>query len=203
MSGPAPTPVTDALARLEAALLDTGEVLGAEMRDGLTAAIPGLRAFAVSLTRNQARADDLVQETMLKAWSHRARFEPGTNLGAWLATILRNIHVSEIRRHRREVEDVDGSIAGALSVPPPQAGSDSMRDLEAAMARLTREQRDAILLVTVEDVPYHEAAEILGCAVGTLKTRVCRARDRLAEMLGHDARTPVMIRPRPSLQVHG
>jgi RNA polymerase sigma factor (sigma-70 family) len=200
--GPVPDRVRDFLSRLESALAAQGESLGDDMRRGLGDAAPALRAYAISLTRNAARADDLVQETMLKAWTHRDRFEPGSNLGAWLATILRNLHVSDIRKHRREVEDVDGEFAGALSMPPPQSDRDTVRDLESAMRRLTPEQRDAIILVTVRDVPYNEAAAMLGCAVGTLKTRVCRARDRLAEMLGHETRTPVMVRP-PRAAMHG
>ncbi len=197
----APAPgLGDALTRLEEVLGALGAGLDEEMRRGLALAAPGLRAFAMNLARNEARADDLVQETLLRAWKHHGRFEPGSNLQAWLATILRNLHVSEMRKARREVEDVDGGFAGTLSVEPPQAGWAAARDLQTAMSRLTPEQRDAILLVTVKDVPYHKAAAILGCPVGTLKTRVCRARDRLAEMLGHEGRTAVMVRhPRPSL----
>lgn len=192
--------VDASLSRLDAVLSRMGETLGDEMRAGLSAAAPALRAYALSLSRNESRADDLVQETMLKAWKNHARFEPGTNLQAWLSTILRNLFISELRKTKREVEDVDGTIAGTLSVEPSQGDRLEVRDLQAAMGRLTPEQRDAIILVTVKDVPYHKAAAMLGCPVGTLKTRVCRARDRLAEMLGHEGRTAVMVRsPRQTL----
>jgi hypothetical protein len=103
------------IARLEAALAAQGEVVRPEFRDGLLQAVPSLRAFALSLTSNTARADDLVQDTLLKGWQHRARFQPGTNLNAWLFTILRNIFYSDHRKRVREVEDQDGSYAARLA----------------------------------------------------------------------------------------
>ncbi len=155
-----------------------------EFADQLIAAIPGLRAFGVSLTSKADRADDLVQETLLKAWKHHDSFEPGTNLKAWLYTILRNEFYSQIRKRKREVEDADGAYAGRVAVPPAQHGHLDMSDMKAALAQLPEEQREAIILVGASGFSYEEAAEICRVAVGTIKSRVSRARTRLTEVLG-------------------
>lgn len=153
------------------------------VRDSLVAAIPNLRAFAISLTGDPHVANDLVQETLLKAWSHREKFAPGTNLKAWLFTILRNTYFSDFRKKRREVQDVDGAAAAQLSSPPEQNGHMDMADFRRALGELSEDQREALLLVGAEGFSYEEAAEIAGCAVGTVKSRVNRARARLAEVL--------------------
>lgn len=153
------------------------------VREALVAAIPNLRAFAVSLSGNQHTANDLVQETLLKAWMHRDRFEPGTNLKAWLFTILRNTYFSNFRKSRREVQDVDGAAAARLATPPAQAAHLDFADFRAALAKLSEDQREALLLIGAEGFSYEEAAQIAGCAVGTVKSRVNRARARLAELM--------------------
>ncbi len=153
------------------------------LRDSLVAQIGSLRAFAVSLCGDRERADDLVQETLFKAWNHLDSFKEGTNLKAWLFTILRNTYFSERRKRKREVEDTDGSYAARLSSRPEQYGHMDMKDFQAALAQLPDDQREALILVGAAGFSYEEAAEISDCAVGTIKSRVNRARTRLGEML--------------------
>ncbi len=160
----------------------------------LLAVIPNLRAFAVSLCGNLDRADDLVQETLVKAWSNIDSFVEGTNLRAWLFTILRNIYYSEYRKRRREVADPDGAFAAKLATAPAQSGHMDMLDFRAALQHLPSDQREALILIGASGLSYEEAAGVCGCAIGTMKSRVNRARSRLAEMLsitsgiefGHD-----------------
>jgi len=158
----------------------------ATLRDDLIAAIPNLRAFAVSLCGQPSQADDLVQETLVKAWSNLDSFTLGTNLKAWLFTILRNVYFSELRKRRREVEDSDGAFARRLSVHGEQAGHMDFEDFREALAKLPPDQREALVLVGASGFSYEEAAEIAGCAVGTVKSRVNRGRRRLSELLGVD-----------------
>lgn len=157
---------------------------GEHLKADLLAAIPRLRAFAYSLSGNRDRADDLVQETMLKAWSHIDSFQPGTNLRAWLFTILRNSFLSDVRRRKREIEDAGGKIAGEIPVLPAQQGGADMNDMLKALDLLPPLQREAVVLVGAAGMSYEEAAQIANCAVGTIKSRVNRARVRLAEHLG-------------------
>jgi RNA polymerase sigma-70 factor, ECF subfamily len=152
--------------------------------DEMMASLPSLRAFAISLVRDADRAEDLVQETMLRAISKREQFEPGTNLQAWLFVTLRNQVFSDRRKSMREVEDVDGSYAATLTVIPDQEDSIMFQELEAALRKLKKGQREAILLVGADGLSYEEAAQALGCAVGTIKSRVNRARSCLAELMG-------------------
>ena len=156
------------------------------MRDALLAAVPSLRAFAISLTNNVDRADDLVQDTLLRAIAHIGRFERGTNLNAWLFTILRNLFHSEYRKRRREVEDPEGSYASHLASPPEQGAKLDLADLRVALTKLPPDQREALLLVGAAGLPYEDVAAIMNCAVGTVKSRVNRARLRLAQLLGFD-----------------
>jgi RNA polymerase sigma-70 factor, ECF subfamily len=149
----------------------------------LIAAIPGLRAFGISLTSNADRADDLVQETMLKAWKNFASFQEGSNMRAWLYTILRNEFYTQLRKRKREVEDADGVFAAKLSVSGGQESHLDMEDMRAALSQLPTDQREAIILVGASGFSYEEAAEICVVAVGTIKSRVSRARTRLAELL--------------------
>lgn len=161
----------------------TKPALSADQRLQLLAAIPRLRAFAISLVGNLDDADDLVQDAVARGLTHLDRFEPGTNLQAWLFTILRNLFYSNFRRRRREVEDVDGMYAGKVSVAPEQGGHLDVADLQMALARLSPEQREAIILVGAEGLTYEQAAKICGVVVGTIKSRVNRARNRLAELM--------------------
>ncbi|HMN87574.1 MAG TPA: sigma-70 family RNA polymerase sigma factor [Bauldia sp.] len=153
------------------------------IRDGMLKAVPGLRAFAISLSGNVDRADDLVQETLLRAIANIKSFTPGTNLSAWLFTILRNQFRSEYRKRRREVEDADGAFAARLEAPAEQLAKVEFNDLKSALSRLPDDQREALILVGASGFSYEEAAEICGCAVGTIKSRVNRARNRLADIM--------------------
>jgi RNA polymerase sigma-70 factor (ECF subfamily) len=146
----------------------------------MLAAVPSLRAFAISLCGNVDRADDLVQEALLRALANLSSFEPGTNMSAWLFTILRNLFRSE---RRREVEDVDGSYAEQLTFSPEQSTRLEINEFREALKSLPPEQREALILVGASGFSYEEAARICGCAVGTIKSRVNRARGRLAEIL--------------------
>jgi RNA polymerase sigma-70 factor, ECF subfamily len=154
------------------------------VKQAFIAAIPNLRAFAVSLCGNLERADDLVQETMLKAFKHIDTFQEGSNLKAWLFTILRNTYFSERRRLKREVEDADGIHAARVAVHPQQHGHMDMRELQDALNLLQDDQREAVILVCAAGLSYEEAAEISGCAVGTIKSRVNRARAKLSDIMG-------------------
>ena len=157
-------------------------------REDVVALAPALRAFAWSLSHNGADADDLVQETLIKAWSNRDKFEPGTNLRAWLFTILRNTYYTAVSRRRREQPDPDGKHAAALSAPPTQDWTMTMQSLQAALQKLPIEHREALILVGAAGLSYEEAASICNCAVGTIKSRVNRARARLVRLM--DAETP-------------
>ncbi|ARP99561.1 sigma-70 family RNA polymerase sigma factor [Pseudorhodoplanes sinuspersici] len=157
------------------------------LRDQILAAIPSLRAFAISLSGNVDRADDLVQETILRAFANIHSFQPGTNMPAWLFTILRNLFRSEYRKRRREVEDADGGFAETLKSHPDQIGRVEFQEFRAALAQLPAEQREALILVGASGFSYEEAADICECAVGTIKSRVNRARSRLAKLLQVDS----------------
>jgi RNA polymerase sigma-70 factor (ECF subfamily) len=151
--------------------------------------LPSLRAFARSLAHNPAQADDLVQDTLVKALANVERFEPGTNLRAWLFTILRNHYYSQLRKAKREVEDADGKFAARLASRPEQDGSVDLEDFKVAFAQLAPDHREVLTLVGASGCSYEEAAQICGCAVGTIKSRVNRARKKLSDMLGLDEET--------------
>jgi RNA polymerase sigma-70 factor (ECF subfamily) len=157
--------------------------LDPSLREAVLAAVPKLRAFAISLCGNVDRADDLVQETLLRALANIGSFQPGTNMSAWLFTILRNHFHSEYRKRRREVEDSDGSYAETLKSQPDQTARLELQEFRVALAKLPADQREALILVGASGFSYEETAEICGCAVGTIKSRVNRARTRLAELM--------------------
>ena len=138
--------------RLEAALIGIGP--SDELRDQMLAAVASLRAFALSLTRNPDDADDLVQETVVKAWAAYDRFEPGTNLQAWLFTMLRNRFYSTYRSRPREVEDPDRLYAAKLSIAPEQPGCVAFAALRSALLALSDDQRAAVLLVGAQGYSY-------------------------------------------------
>ncbi len=161
-------------------------------RDEVVGMIPTLRAFAWSLSHNGSDADDLVQDTLIKAWSNRDKFEPGTNLRAWLFTILRNTYYTHVQRRRREVRDETGEYAGALKTLPTQDWSIAMGALQSALQQLPDEHREALILVGAAGLSYEEAAEICGCALGTIKSRVNRARARLLKIMDAEDATDVM-----------
>ncbi len=152
-------------------------------RDVILAAVPSLRAFAMSLSGKFDRADDLVQETLLRAIANIHSFTPGTNMSGWLFTILRNLYRSEYRKRRREVEDPDGDYLDRLISPPEQHSRVEFKEIFDALAKLRLEEREALLLVGASGFSYDDAAAICETAVGTIKSRVNRGRRQLAELL--------------------
>jgi len=153
------------------------------IRDAMVAAIPRLRRFAVALA-NAQQADDLVQETLLLACDKIRLFDGRSEMLPWLITILRNQFYSEHRRRRREVEDVDGAYAETLTTGPTQIAYAEHANLRAALLKLPREMREALLAVGYSGLSYQEAAQACGCPVGTIRSRVHRARESLAALLG-------------------
>lgn len=171
-------------------------------RDEIIDHLSALRAFAMSLTRNSSAADDLVQDTVEKAWKNITSFTPGTNMRAWLFTIQRNAFYSIRRKVKREVEDVDDVMAGSLAVKPDHDGRLAMNDFRHAFEKLPDEQREALILVGGSGFSYEEAAQMCNVAVGTIKSRANRGRKKLAELLHlaenedptiHDANTASVL----------
>src|SRR6185437_9856427 len=144
----------------------------------LLATLRSLRAFAFSLSGRHDKADDLVQDTIMKPWAKQESFQMGTNLKAWLFTILRNEFYSQMRKRGREVQDSDGIMTARLAVHPAQHGQLDLKDFRSALERLPEDQREAIILIGASGFSYEEAAEICGCTVGTIKSRVSRARSK-------------------------
>jgi len=153
------------------------------LRDDILAAVPSLRAFAISLSGKSDRADDLVQETLLRALANIDSFQPGSNLSAWLFTILRNLFRSDYRKRRREVEDAEGSYSKTLKSQPAQSSHLEFEEFRTALEKLPQDQREALILVGASGFSYEDAAAICGCAVGTIKSRVNRAPSKLSAML--------------------
>ena len=153
----------------------------------MLAVVPHLRAFARGLCGRADVADDLVQETLLKAWAAQERFEPGTSMRAWTFVILRNAYLTEMRRNRFR-GDYDETVAERILVAPPgQEGPLHLSDMHRALLTLPPERREALLLIGAGGFSYEEAAEICGCAVGTIKSRVGRARATLTAMMEEGA----------------
>ena len=153
-------------------------------KDDLVAEIPSLRAFATSLCGSVTLADDLVQDALLKAWTHASKFQPGTSLRAWLFTILRNSYYSQYRRRVREVQDSDGVYARDVAVAGNQESHLDLADFRKAMGHLPPEQREVLMLVGASGLTYEETAAICGVEVGTIKSRLSRARAKLTDLLG-------------------
>ena len=152
-------------------------------REEMLAVVPRLRAFGISLCGDVDKADDLVQETLQRALAHLDSFQPGTNMLAWLITILRNLFYANYRKRRREVEDGDGRYAASLKSQPEQDSRIEFEELREALAKLPADQREALILVGASGFSYEEVANICGCAAGTIKSRVSRARSRLAKLM--------------------
>jgi RNA polymerase sigma-70 factor (ECF subfamily) len=153
------------------------------LRDTMLAAMPGLRAFAISLCKNRDEADDLVQETLLRACVSIDSFQPGTNMSAWLYTILRNHFYSECRRRRRRLDPIDAH-AARLAAKPEQIAQSEYRDVWRALSKLPASQQEALILIGASGLSYEEAARACGCPTGTMKSRVRRSRIDLALLMG-------------------
>lgn len=158
-------------------------VLDKEFRDGLVEAIPYVRAFARALCGSKAPADDLAQETLAKAWAARASFQAGTNLKAWLFMIARNQFYSEKRRSWRSVAWDEELADARLIAPDSQLQHLELGDLKRALTKITPEQREALILVGAGGLSYEEASVVCNCAIGTVKSRVARARQAIVRML--------------------
>ncbi|MEM1428743.1 MAG: RNA polymerase sigma factor [Pseudomonadota bacterium] len=156
-------------------------------RDEIAQHLAAMRAFAISLTRDATAADDLVQDTVVKAWTNFGSFREGTNLRAWLFTILRNHFYTTRRKLRREIGDADGVFSSRLAEKPAHDGRLALRDFAAAFAQLPDEQREALVLVGASGFSYEDAARMTCVPAGTVKSRANRARRKLADLLGLEA----------------
>ena len=155
-----------------------------EFKKELAQVIPHLRAFGRSLSGNRDLADDLVQETLMKAWAARQRFQAGTNMRAWTFIILRNLYLSQMRRARFKGEWDDLVADRILAAPASQDKHVELGDMQRALLHLPQPQREALILVGAGGFAYEEAAEICGVAVGTIKSRVARGRVALEAVMG-------------------
>lgn len=159
--------------------------------------IPRLRAFALSLTHNAEEADDLVQDVLLRAWRARDSYELGTNLHAWLFRILRNAFYNDAVVKRRSVQDVDGAMAAKLPAAPNQEWRVRWGEMLEALQELKPQAREALLMIVAAGMSYEQAAAICGCPVGTIKSRIKRARAELARKIDFDLE-PVSESPPPA-----
>src|SRR6476646_767856 len=176
---------TDAPGSSETPAIET--LSDADFKAELTLVIPQLRAFGRSLSGNRDTADDLVQETLMKAWSARLRFQAGTNMRAWTFIILRNIYLSQMRR-TRFTGNWDDLVADRILVTGPnQSGQLELADVQRGLQTLPEAQREALILVGAGGLSYEEAAEICGVAVGTIKSRVARGRVALEAVLNDNS----------------
>ena len=158
-----------------------------EFKDQLAQVIPHLRAFGRSLSGSRDLADDLVQETLLKAWAARKRFQAGTNMRAWTFIILRNLFLSQMRRARFKGEWDEISASKLLAAPASQDRHVELGDMQRALLHLPQPQREALILVGAGGFAYEEAAEICGVAVGTIKSRVARGRVALETIMNDNS----------------
>ena len=160
--------------------------------------IPRLRRYARALTRDANRADDLVQDTLVRALAKQHLWQAGTNLRAWLFTLMHNQHVNDVRRSNREGGNIDvNEMAAVLVATTDPTASRQLRELERALARLPLEQREAILLVGLEGLRYDEAADILDVPIGTVRSRLSRGRDALRRLMGMDDEIKVRAATEP------
>jgi RNA polymerase sigma-70 factor, ECF subfamily len=156
-----------------------------EFKTLLAAVIPHLRAYGRSLSGNPDLADDLTQDTMVKAWASRDRFERGTSIKAWTFVILRNTFLSQMRRNKFRGEYDEVAVERTLATPASQEDTGEMADLQRGLMELPQDQREALILVGAGGMSYEEAAQICDCALGTMKSRVSRARSALSEIMSH------------------
>lgn len=173
--------------------------MSAEFRDGVLATVPSMRAYALVMTRSSVDADDLVQDALVRAWRYRGTYVEGTNLKAWLFRILRNEFFAQGKRKprgQRSLEEIDEQYA---SRAPEQEWSRLYGEMLNGLERLSHSNRDALLLVGGAGFSYDEAAAVIGCPAGTVKSRVSRAREQLADMLDYE----LPERRRPDVQRRG
>ena len=162
--------------------------------DLLAAQIPRLRRYARALTKNVQTADDLVQDCLERAWRKAHRWEPGTDLRAWLFTVMHNVFLNEVRRKRPETEPMEHT---EYADPKPHTADAelNLRDLEQGLARLSPEHREVLLLVCLEEMSYEQVAVVTGVPIGTVMSRLHRARERMRGFMAGEQRP----NPRPSL----
>lgn len=187
------TMMTEHVERDEAdipAARDRTALSDAEFKAQLAQVIPHLRAFGRSVSGSRDLADDLVQETLMKAWAARSRFEAGTNMRAWTFIILRNLYLSQMRRSRFRGEWDDLVADRILAAPAGQDKQIELGDMQRALLHLPQPQREALILVGAGGFAYEEAAEICGVAVGTIKSRVARGRVALEALLSSGGLPP-------------
>lgn len=170
----------------------TGMEASNEFRAQVVECLPQLRAFARVLTRNRERADDLVHDTLVRALAAEDKFQRGTNIKAWLLTILRNQHISDLRRRKVEVEPVDDLVDAALPTPPGQFSAVEFGELRKALMKMSVQHREVLILVAAAGLSYEDTAEVCKCAVGTVKSRLNRARVELRRLLSEQ---PVQNKP--------
>ena len=154
------------------------------IRDDIVALLPDLRAFSRFLCRERESADDLVQNTIVAALNKRDQFMPGTNLKAWMFTIMRNRFYSDLRTQRRRPASIDSDTAPMLTAVDNPEAALALKELSSALFELSPQSREALVLVGAGGFSYEEAAALCGCSVGTLKARVSRARKQLSGKLG-------------------
>lgn len=168
------------------AILTRPKAPAGDPRDDIGKHLRPMRAFARSLTRDRAHADDLVQDTVVKAWTNIDSFEPGTNMRAWLFTLLRNNYYSGRRKTAREIAGDDGGIGERRAAKPDHDGVLELADFRRAFDALSDVQREALVLVEAAGFSHQEAAAMCGCAIGAIKRRANRGRRRLAVILSRE-----------------
>jgi len=166
----------------------------------ILACLPNLRAFARGLVRNQDQADDLVQDVIVRALGAARQYQPGTNFKAWIFTILRNCYFNELRRNRDLIRPIEAADLEAYSTPANQQARLEFADFRRVFSQLPAEQREALLLIGAEGYAYGEAAAICNCPIGTIKSRVGRARSELKRMLAM-GETPARSRTRATGEI--
>lgn len=155
-------------------------------REVMLSYMPMLKAFALTLAPSRSEADDLVQEALTRAWRYRNTFQEGTSMKSWLCRILQNCFYQDLSRRRYMIEDVEGRCAARQSIGAPQEWAVFYSEILAAIDRMTPDARDALLMVGAGGYSYEEAAEASHCPIGTLKSRVSRARAQLGTLTGED-----------------
>ncbi len=176
-----------------------------EFHKQLVALVPKLRIQALALTRNRASAEDLVQDAVANALAAQESFTPGTNFAAWMHRILRNRFISTLRK-QRETTDIEDLPSSAFAVSAAHEDRMVLKELSKALGRLPSDQREALFMVVLQGMSYEEVADATGCAVGTAKSRVFRARRQLQVWLaGEERTTPALPKPddRPSIRRSG